>query len=36
MSYDLTLNTFGDIELTETTEDVGMEGLIESFIFEIH
>lgn len=35
MSYDLTLDTFGDIQLTETTEDFGMEQLIESFTFEI-
>ena len=36
MSYDLTLDNFGDIQLIETTEDVAMEMLIESFIFEIH
>ena len=36
MSYDLTLDTFGDIQLTETTDDYGQELLIESFIFEIH
>lgn len=35
MSYDLTLDTFGDIQLIETTEDIGMEQLIESFTFEI-
>lgn len=36
MSYDLTLDNFGDIQLIETTEDVAMEMLIESFTFEIH
>ena len=36
MSYDLTQDaSTGEMQLMETTDDYGMEQLIESFIFEI-